>query len=504
MPSRRHRNAGLTPLVAALSLLLTAACGLHSDVQRSLDGGGSAAPAVDANGNAVAPQDGAAAAPGGTAPGSDGTTVTGPAGAPGSVAGPGAQQPGSTTSGATAAPGAPGAGAGPAAPAPRTQLFSGKDDVVGISADTITFCVHAALTYGRAFNTTPDEFNVHWQEVNAKGGIFGRKVQVTYENDNYSPTTAVEAATACREKNPFFLLGGIGFDQIPAVRNYAERTKTPYIHHSATVQGSQGLKYSFTSSPTVERVGDGFAALTAERFRGKKVGIIGRDSANWEPGTAGYRAGAKKYGFTIVAEAKVPASKGNYTDEILKMKNAGAEVVFTWENALTNIQIVRQALAQNYRPGWVVFGANLMSQTLDGDALQPPLVGAAMNATYSYRSYGGAFAAYASDMKQFEAEYAKWKPDVDLSGVSGDLLFWNWTAQKGLEALLRACGKDCTRNRFIDTFTTFKGAATPAGCPADFSGDGHHGSDRVDYIEAFRAPTGKVDFRPLKHCVGGS
>ena len=492
MPIRRP---GPAALITLLLLMLTTACGLHSDVQSRLAREGRAPAAVDAAGNPLPPVAGGAVTPG---PGV--TNAAGQPVVPGTAQGPAVPGPGAVT--ASAAPG--GSSGAPTIAGSRTTLFSGKENTVGISASKIVFCVHAALTYGKAFNTTPDEFNVHWQEVNSKGGIYGRQVEVTYENDNYSPDTAVQAATACRAKNPFFLLGGIGFDQIPAVRNYVEKVHLPYLHHSATIMGTKGQRYSFSASPTVERVGDGFAAITALRFHGKKVGIIGRDSPNWEPGTAAYRAGAKKYGFTIVAESKVTASKGNYIDEILNMKNHGAEVVFTWENAVAGTEIVKQASAQNYHPGWVVFGANLMSQTLGDDALKMPMVGAAMNSPYSYGDYAGVFGSYAADMKQFEAEYKKWKPSVDLTGVSGDLLFWNWSAQKGFEVLLRACGKDCTRNRFIDVFTTFHGSATPSGCAADFSGDGYHGSDKVDYIEAFRAPSGKVDFRPIRHCVGPS
>src|SRR4051794_17330247 len=494
MPTRRTARAAAGALVVLMS---TAACGLSTDNQQRLQRELSS---TVAPGDSTPAQAGGAAAAGGAVPG----TATGQV--------PAGQNPGTVGSGgrpvqgpqAVSSAGPAGAGALPGVAGTHTTLFSGKENTIGISANKIVFCVHAALTYGAAFHTSPAEFNVHWQEVNARGGIFGRQVEVTYENDNYSPDTAVQAATACKAKNPFFLLGGIGFDQIPAVRQYVEKVHLPYLHHSATIQGTAGQKYSFSASPTVERVGDGFAVITGARFKGKKVGIIGRDSPNWEPGTAAYRAGAKKYGFTIVAEAKVTASQGNYTNEILQMKNAGAEVVFTWENALANTEIVKQASAQNYHPGWVVFGANLMSQTLKSDSLNPPLIGAAMNSPYSYGSYGGGFASYASDMKQFEAEYKKWKPDVDLTSVSGDLLFWNWSAQKGMEVLLRACGKDCNRNRFIDTFLTYKGSATPSGCAADFSGDGHHGSDKVDYIEAFKAPDGKVDFRPLKHCVGAA
>src|SRR3954468_2091390 len=261
MPPRRPRSAAL---VAALCLTVTAACGLHSDVKRTLD---SAAAAPGAAPGAVDDAGQQPAGPGAPQTVGGGTTapVGGDVSVPGQVAGPsvtpaaGNQAP---------APGAPVTSTGGGTTG--THLFTGKDDTVGISPEKIVFCVHAALTYGSAFHTTPDEFNVHWQEVNSKGGIYGRQVEVTYENDNYSPTTAVEAARACKAKNPFFLLGGIGFDQIPAVRNYVEKVHLPYLHHSATIQGTKGQRYSFSASPTVERVGDGFAAITGLRFHGKK------------------------------------------------------------------------------------------------------------------------------------------------------------------------------------------------------------------------------------------
>ena len=78
--------------------------------------------------------------------------------------------------------------------AARSRLFTAAEDKIGITPDSITLCAHAALTYGAAFKTTREDLNVFWAAVNDNGGVFGRKVSVTYENDDYKPTTAVEAA----------------------------------------------------------------------------------------------------------------------------------------------------------------------------------------------------------------------------------------------------------------------------------------------------------------------
>ena len=490
-------------LLAATALAACSSAPLPDAATDSLSAGGAEQgttaavdlpPAVD---DPTTAQDESAAAPGdpAAAPAVDGSAAA-PGGAP--AAAPGAAP---IAGAGPVAPGAP-APAAPAAAPVRSTLFSGAEDTIGITPTQITLCAHAALTYGAAFNTTADDFNVYWTALNEAGGVFGRKVVATYENDNYTPTDAVTAARACKAKNPFLLLGGIGFDQIPAVRNYVEEQRIPYLHHTATVKGSQGLKYSFTALPTVERVGEGFAQLAAQKHRGKKLGIIKRDGANWEPGVEAFKAAAAKAGITVVAERAVAANKGNYTDEILAMRNAGAEVVWAWENALISTQILVQAKRQGYSPAWLMFPFNLTSQTLGGDAMTPPLDGVAMFAAYSRGDRGGSFAAYADDLALFEQQYAKHRPRADLEGVGGDLLFLNWQAQKALHDMLVACGPDCTRNRFVDVLTSYRKVPTSSGCPLDFTrGDRRHGSDQVTFMQTYRAPSGKVNWRNTAQCV---
>lgn len=405
---------------------------------------------------------------------------------------------GAAGSAATSGP----AGTGPDA-AGGSQLFSGAANTTGLTPTSLTLCAHAALTYGKAFNTTDADLNVFWTALNTEqGGIHGRQVTVTYENDNYDPATAVTAATACEAKGIFMLLGGIGFDQIPAVRNWAEQHQMLYLHHTATTNGSAGLKYSFTELPSVERLGDGFGQLAATRYATSKIGIVERSSPNWKPGADHFKAVAANAHLNVVADVPVNDKQGNYTNEILALKNADAQVVFLWENALNSTEFIKQAKAQMYSPHYLMFPFNLTSQTLGSDAMAPPLDGVAMYQAYSQGDYTGGFAGYADDIRQFEAQYAKYDPGADLSGNGGDLLFLNWTAQKALSVQLQACGRDCTRNRFIDTLQAYDARPTAASCVLDFThGDGHHGADGLNFMQTYTSPSGKVNWRDTQTCV---
>jgi ABC-type branched-subunit amino acid transport system substrate-binding protein len=458
-----------------------------------------------------------AAAPGATgavvAPGSTGGTTTGGTGgssgtggstgtAPGTTGG-GTTSTGGTSTGGTSTSGRTTGSSSGTSPIVNSgsHLFTPAEDQIGIDKTSIKMCAHAALTYGKAFNTDTSDLNVFWTALNAeKGGVYGRKVSVDYQNDNYDPQTAVTAAKTCVEEKIFMLLGGIGFDQIPTVRNYAESVHQLYLYHTATVKGSAGLKYSYSELPTVERVGEGFAQLAKAKYRGKRIGIIERDSSNWAPGVEAFKRSGQ--GLNIVKEDKVAASAGNYTQQITDMKNAKADVVWIWLNALESTELIKQMKAQLYSPNLMVFPFNLTSQTLGSDALNPVMDGVAMYPSYSKGDYSGPFASYADDMKQFEAQYAKYDSRADLSGNGGDLLFLNWTAQKALYQQLLDCGTDCTRNKFVDVLADYHKAPISSACPIDFThGDGHHGGNFLTFMETYTAPSGKVNWRETQKCV---
>jgi ABC-type branched-subunit amino acid transport system substrate-binding protein len=381
------------------------------------------------------------------------------------------------------------------------RLYSGAEDTLGITDDKVVFCAHAALTYGAAFNTSDADLNVYWEELNSKGGVWGRKVEITYENDNYSGPDAIAAAERCKAKKPAFIIGGIGFDQIPSVRDWAEKNRYLYVHHTATIEGTAGKKYSFSALPTVEKAGEMFAELALSKYKNKKIGVIGRDSVNWMPGIKAFDKLADGR-LDIVKRIFTPKDHHNYSLEISEMRRAGVEVLWFWENALAATEMIQQAKGQGWSPTFMVFPFNLTSQTLGDQALDPKMAGVAVWNAYSWHDYSGPFAAYASDIKEFERQYAKWRPNADIRGVGGDLLFLNWQGMKSLHALLQACGPDCTRNRMADVIRGSKYPRSGAVCGVDFLRPGrqNYGGYQVSTMETYRSPSGQVNWRNTATC----
>jgi ABC-type branched-subunit amino acid transport system substrate-binding protein len=374
-------------------------------------------------------------------------------------------------------------------------LFRENEDRVGITNTSIKLCGHAALILASAFNTKPEDLNVYWQMVRDRGGIYGRNVDVTFEDDQYKPDVAVQAAEKCKAKNPFFILGGIGFDQIPAVRNWAEANRQLYFHHIA-VADTQNHQFSFSGQPTVEAVGKASGEYLLSHHRSEKLGVIYRQSENWQPG---FEAGRKFLSDHGVGAVSLPVQKDAsvYSPQIAELQRQQVKVVWVWENALAAAEFIKQARGQNYNPTFVVFPFQTTLDVLgDAGSTKSRIEGVATWPAYKRGGYHDAIGAaheYDAEIARFEAAMAKYRPSV----TPNDILFQVWLGYKGVDELFQRCGPDCTRNKMAGLFLGGLKTTVEPGCAVDFSKGNHHvGSTHFYTQEAVAGPY----FRTTQWC----
>lgn len=354
---------------------------------------------------------------------------------------------------------------------PNVNLWPDSTKQMGFTDDKITLCGHAALTFAEAFDTRPEDINVYWSWVNDNGGVYGRNVQLTIEDDAYRPDNAVQAAERCKAKKPFMLIGGIGFDQIPAVRawNEQEQNRLLYVHHIA--RQDLAKRYSFSFLPTVEQMGTFAARWILSKHRNDDIGVIWRQSESWEPGHTTFKKTMDGASKDLVADLPVQKDQAVYATQINELKTRGAETVFVWENALAAIELIKQAKNQDYHPTWVVFPFQLMTDTLKEDMLSPPVEGISTWPAYVPGARGGAFSSYDEEIALFEAAQAKY----GRAQKGNDILFMTWLAMKQIHQWLLDCGPNCDRNRLVALLISGRHKAVAPNCAFDFTVNGHVG-----------------------------
>ena len=285
----RRRRAGA--VAAALTLALgLAACGQKAGVETAApvyaSGAGAAGTVVDpATGQVVpvdaagVPVDGLAPVDGGGTTGGAGTGATGGGGSGGGGGGNG----GGAGGGAGGGGGGNGGGGGEDQDAEGT---AGGRDTTGVTADSIKIGVHAPVTGAAAIPQSSFEraVGVYFDAVNRKGGIFGRKVEVIFEDDQFRPDVA---RTKCKElaeqEEVFLLIGGAGADQIDSCARYAAEAGVPYlsagVHENRPGQTSLGeLSTYFALSLTYDQQAPMLARLYKSLHDGDKVVVITADN----------------------------------------------------------------------------------------------------------------------------------------------------------------------------------------------------------------------------------
>ncbi|MES1148956.1 MAG: ABC transporter substrate-binding protein, partial [Bradyrhizobium guangdongense] len=112
------------------------------------------------------------------------------------------------------------------------NAFAARSDEVGVSADTILFGQAAALEGpSSALGQRMRQGIVSaFTEINAKGGIHGRKLQLISRDDGYDPDRSVAQTTRLIEHDKVFaLIGAVGTPTAMAMIPITSAHNIPFI-----------------------------------------------------------------------------------------------------------------------------------------------------------------------------------------------------------------------------------------------------------------------------------
>ncbi len=170
-------------------------------------------------------------------------------------------------------------------------------------------------------------------EINAAGGVNGRQLKMLYEDDGYVPARSVSAMRKLVDVDKVFAVTGTtGGSGVTAVMPVLDQAKVPTIVHVAP-----NAAVLQPRKATVFMVGPDYdvAAYEGLRYLAEKEGKRGAKFAvlyqNDDYGKGVLRGFQKAVAdFKLNAVAEVPYQRGakDFSAEALKLKEAGAEVLY--------------------------------------------------------------------------------------------------------------------------------------------------------------------------------
>ncbi len=184
------------------------------------------------------------------------------------------------------------------------------------------------------------------KEVNAAGGVLGKKFEIVYADDAGKPEQA--AAVALRLANQdevTVLLGSISSGASLAASQIAAQTETPQIVITSTAQRitTQGNPWVFRSTIPDTAFAESLAAFVAKKYPNKKkYAFIYVNDDFGKGGFEKFNAKAKTLGMTLVADEKYARGDLDFTGQLTRIRSSGAEVLIEWSRYAEQALISKQ------------------------------------------------------------------------------------------------------------------------------------------------------------------
>ena len=256
-----------------------------------------------------------------------------------------------------------------------------------------------AAAYGQSERQAVELALKQW---NAKGGVLGQKVVAVYGDDAGKPEQAVSVAQRLATRDGVVvMIGSISSPASLAASQVAAETKTPQIVVSGTAQKitTQGNQWVFRSAvPDLKLAGD-LVDFIHERYPDrKKVGFIYVNDDFGRGGLDSFKKRAKDYGIEIVAEEKYTRGDIDFTSQLSRIKQSGANLMVDWSR-YTESALIQKQFKQ--------MGLDMPRFGCDGQALPKfrELAGDAANGFYYATHFSVATASNLVGAKPFIQEF---------------------------------------------------------------------------------------------------
>ena len=296
----------------------------------------------------------------------------------------------------------------------------------------------------------------YFNMINDQGGVNGRKINLIQYDDGYSPPKAVEQVRKLVENDEVLLMFQmIGTPSNAAVQKYLNAKKVPQLFAATGASRfSDPKNYPWTLgfNPNYFVEGRIYGQYILKNYPDAKVGVLyqnddlGRDYLN------GIKSGlGDKAATMVVAEASYEISDPTVDSQILKLKSAGADVLFS----ASTPKFAAQTIKKNAELGWKPVHILDINATSVGAVMQPAGLEASKGVISVNYGKDPLDPSWKDDsgMKKYFEFMAKYYPEGDKNSSFNS---YGYSTAQLLVHVLKQCGDDLTRENVMKQATNLK------------------------------------------------
>jgi branched-chain amino acid transport system substrate-binding protein len=213
--------------------------------------------------------------------------------------------------------------------------------------DTVKIGVIQPLTGSVAYNGTTDVNGIKLalSEVNAKGGVLGKKVELVIEDGQCQPANSVNAAEKLIQRDKVVgLIGAFCSSATLAIMPVAQSNKVPLITgvSSAPSLTEKGNPWFFRATETDALLAKSFAGILVNQLKLKKVAYIGVNDDFGRGSVEEFEKQMTALGATTVMKEYFEHGTTDFYTLLTKLKASGADGAFVSAETQDGSTLVKQ------------------------------------------------------------------------------------------------------------------------------------------------------------------
>jgi branched-chain amino acid transport system substrate-binding protein len=169
--------------------------------------------------------------------------------------------------------------------------------------------------------------------INSAGGVNGRKIEVVTRDTQGDPTKAVNATQELiSQAKVHAIWGPVNSGEALATTPIMARARMPDIHPCVVESLIDTTKFpnAFRMAPSNSQWDDAVRNYCLNVLKVKKIAVIGDTTGYGVTAVGASVAAFKKDGADVVYQANIDATQPDMTPDMLRARNAGAEVIVVW------------------------------------------------------------------------------------------------------------------------------------------------------------------------------
>jgi branched-chain amino acid transport system substrate-binding protein len=292
--------------------------------------------------------------------------------------------------------------------------------------------------------------------INEQGGVNGRKINLIQYDDSYSPPKAVEQVRKLVESDEVLLTFEIiGTPSNAAVQKYLNAKKVPQLFAATGASkftDPKNFPWTLGFNPNYFVEGRIYGQYIIKNYPNAKIGVLYQNDDLGKDYLNGIKAGlGDKAAAMIVTEASYEVSDPTVDSQILKIKDAGADLFFSATTPKQAAQAIKKIAELGWHPVQIV-DINAVSV---GAVMKPAGLEASKGVISTNDGKDPADPQWVNDagMKRYFDFMAKYYPEGDKDSTINT---YGYSTTQLLIHVLKQCGDDLTRENVLKQATNLK------------------------------------------------